>query len=376
MFKYEKVEVLLTRRNISHYRKFNSNISCGSKINVDVNQLTPGSDQIVNVICDRCKVDLTKKYNNLIRDRKKSNGLDFCGSCGRQNSGKSLRLDFKSVESVFVEKNLTPIFESKDYKSCDTKLKFKCKYHLNKIQMISYNGLKSSSFPCKECYSIHLSKVNRLGLNEIYNYFSSRGLIVDKFLESIDTSTKIEFKCPIHIDSIQSISYRQLTLTKNGCKFCLNKKGENNHGWKGGVTPLVRYMRNKLGDWKLSRLEESNYTCDVTKLTGNLVVHHVDNFHILLDKSLDLLNMKYLSSIGEYTNDQLYLIEKKLLELHTNCISVVMLKILHTLFHSIYGKKNNNYSQYIEFCNRYEIGEFNNKLPLEYRSVNNPCILC
>ena len=72
MFKYEKVEVLLTSRNISHYRKFNSDINCGSKISVDVSILTSGSDQRVDVVCDRCKIDFTKKFNNLIRDRKAS----------------------------------------------------------------------------------------------------------------------------------------------------------------------------------------------------------------------------------------------------------------------------------------------------------------
>lgn len=372
MFKYEKVEVLLTSRNISHYRKFNSDINCGSKISVDVSILTSGSDQRVDVVCDRCKIDFTKKFNNLIRDRKNSNGLDFCGSCGRQNSGLSSRLGFEFVKSSFIEKNLIPLFEFDDYKSCETKLKFRCKYHMDMVQVISYNGLSQSSFPCKECCSIRLSKVNRLGFNEIYNYFSSRGLIVDKFLESIDTNTKIEFRCQDHINSIQSISYRQLKLTKNGCKFCLNKKGKNSSWWRGGITPLVRYMRNGLGDWKLNRLKESNYTCEVSGLTGDLVVHHIENFHIILDKSLDALNIKYLGSIGEYSDGQLFLIENKLLELHHGCRSVVMLKTLHTLFHSIYGLKNNNYSQYIEFCDRYKIGEFNDKLPLKYKFINNP----
>lgn len=386
MIKNNKLEIILTVRNITHYKKFENvniptflyngkeKIKYGQKILIDVSMLKNGSDQKIEVCCDGCGSIIYKKYNNFIRDRKKNGDKDFCGNCGRKNFGKSKRLIFSEVCEYFIERKLIPLFTENDYKSVGSKLKCKCTSH-EYILCISYNNLKNSEFPCKKCAPNNRGGYNKLKSKEIYKSFQDKGLI-PLFSENVNITTKdkLPFLCKIH--GVQYISYNQLKFTKYGCKNCLNRKGENSHNWKGGITPLVRNMRLKLNNWKKTKLKNNNYTCEITGIIGDkLVVHHITNFYIILEETLNLLNLDIKPIIGDYTDKELELIKEKLLELHDKHMSVVICKDLHELFHKKYGIKNNNEEQYKEFIIRYKSGEFNNKLPFKYRIINNPGVI-
>ena len=347
----DKVEVNISNRNISHYKKFYNDIKLG-KMFVDFNNIPKGSDLKVKVLCEKCNIIIEKKVNNLYRDRLNNDGLDTCDHCGRIRIAEGNRIKYEKVRNLFIERDLIPLFKEDDKVSTNNKLDFKCKIHNNIVQSIRYNGLLVSKRPCKLCRSESISERNKKSYEEVYNYFLNRDLI-PVFDEVNSIFDKLSFRCKSHIDIIQEISYNSLKFTKNGCKICFNKKCENSTNWKGGITPLVRNMRSKVDKWKFEKMKKSNFKCEITGKNGKLVVHHVENFHKLLENSLKINNLEVKPIISDYTSDELINIEKELIKLHEQVEYSVMIEELHILFHKLYGKKNNNKYQFIEFKNRY-----------------------
>ena len=386
MIKFNKIKIRLTNRNVGHYKKFNIEIpktikngkeviDYSNPIEVDVSMLKEGSDQVIELYCDTCLEKgiyktLYKKFNNLVRDRKKNNGKDGCVDCARSKSGSSQRLDFNIIFELFKSKNLIILFDKFDYKSINTKLKFRCKTHNNIEQYISYQNLLKSEYPCKICrHNVINNKISKSFL-DLKKYFIKRGL--NPIFSEKDfggCNKKMEFTCNKHPNTIQEISYNSLSVTKNGCKLCFDKTGRNSHAWKGGITPLVRNMRSKLKEWSLNKLKESKYTCALSNnIGGKLVVHHIKNFHTILEEVLLTLDLKIYHDISNYSPDELLQIKNKLVELHKNCEYVVLCENLHKLFHKLYGKKNNTIEQFLEFKKRYENCEFDNILDIKYQS--------
>ncbi len=216
------------------------------------------------------------------------------------------------------------------------------------------------------------SKKTRLDFTGFEKFFIERKLLPlfnNHDLSGIDDyNKKLKFKCVNHPDYIQEISYNSLKQTKNGCKLCFNKIGENSSAWRGGITPLVRNMRVKLKVWVIEQLELSNYTCSISGVKGGkLVVHHIVNFHTLLDKCIYNLGYSLEKKLSNYNNEKLLNIKNELLRLHYESKSVVISSELHNLFHKLYGKKNNNEEQFIKFTKSYENNELNNYLSNKYK---------
>jgi hypothetical protein len=361
----DKIEINITNRNIKYYRSIYPDIKVGMNL-IDTKNIKNGSDIKLEVTCDICERKLNKKFNNLNRDRKNNNGIDICIECSKKKSGENRRIAYETVYNLFLSKNLIPEFKKYDNILTNNKLKFRCKIHTDTKQSIRYNGLLLSNYPCKYCRSIAISKSKKKSFQEIYNYFISRDLIPLFKEEDVNgISSKLKFRCKKHnID--QYTSYAILSKTK-GCKFCFSKKGSNSHMWKGGITPLVRNMRKKINNWKKEKIKEKGYKCEITNMNGRLVVHHILNFHILLEKSLESTNLPIRHNLSDYTNTELLTIENELLELHKSAEYCIIIKDLHILFHKIYGSKNNDKLQFESFKKRYFSFEFDNDLDIKYR---------
>jgi len=406
MIKDENIEVILTVRNIGHYLKFkNLNIpkiikngkeiiDYGKKITINVNMLKNGSDQKIEVYCDNClenglKKIVLKKYNNFLRDREKNNGKDICIDCGHKNSantqrgskryninynydsaklsGITNRLGIDYIYNLFSEKNIEPLFNPSEYSSNKSKLKFKCKTH-DFIGKTTILNLTKCKFPCRICKA----KSNNVKMSEkIYNYFEKRNLIplFEKKDPNFNAHEKLPFVCDCDKNTIQFTTFNNLKMLKNSCKLCAERCGKNSPTWKGGITPLIKNMRGKLDTWKKEKLVESGFRCEITGINCQLVVHHIDNFHILFENMLKQLNIKINPKICDYTENELMLMKNKLYELHKSCKYAVINKELHKLFHKLYGKKNNNVEQYLEFIKRYKNFEFDENLPNKIKYI-------
>ena len=71
----------------------------------------------------------------------------------------------------------------------------------------------------------------------------------------------------------------------------LTHKGEKNHNWKGGITPLINKIRNLLEarQWRKTIFQRDNFTCQECKDNrgGNLVAHHhKKKFNIIFQEFL------------------------------------------------------------------------------------------
>jgi hypothetical protein len=89
--------------------------------------------------------------------------------------------------------------------------------------------------------------------------------------------------------------------------------GDKCPGWKGGVTPVVRKMRNskEYSIWRNSIFERDNYTCKICKVRNKyLEAHHVIGVYEKIDLIFELSN------------------------------GITMCKDCHLLFHNKYGRKN------------------------------------
>ena len=70
-------------------------------------------------------------------------------------------------------------------------------------------------------------------------------------------------------------------------------RGENSHLWQGGITPLVRLIRNlvEYRQWQRKIFERDNYTCQQCfQVGGYLEVHHRTSFRILFNEFLKKYN--------------------------------------------------------------------------------------
>lgn len=102
-------------------------------------------------------------------------------------------------------------------------------------------------------------------------------------------------------------------------------KGELNHRWKGGITPIHNKIRASVEYklWVNAVYSKDNFTCQKTGIRGGkLVAHHILNFSSSPELRFAIDN------------------------------GVTLSKEAHEEFHKIYGKRNNTRSQLEEFLNK------------------------
>jgi 5-methylcytosine-specific restriction endonuclease McrA len=76
-------------------------------------------------------------------------------------------------------------------------------------------------------------------------------------------------------------------LTKScGCYFREQISGENNYGWKGGVTLLNEKVRKCLlyRKWRTSVFKRDSYSCQICNQIGGILrVHHKKSFSLIME---------------------------------------------------------------------------------------------
>lgn len=108
--------------------------------------------------------------------------------------------------------------------------------------------------------------------------------------------------------------------------------------------------------WKFDSLKEHNFKCFITNTYGFLDVHHLYGFNFILNETLNELFLPIKPIIGDYTKEELDLIEKRCLELHYEYgLGVPLLSNIHKDFHNIYGYGDNTPKQFYEFISYYKV---------------------
>ena len=138
--------------------------------------------------------------------------------------------------------------------------------------------------------------------------------------------------------------------------------GADNPNWKGGVTPLLFWLRNQLDEWKQESMKFYNYTCVLTGKNFD-EIHHLTSFKTIIYETLDELGFEVAKTLEEYTSDELELLRETIINNNSKYgYGVCLTKEVHKLFHDTYGYGDNTPEQFEEFRKRYMNGEFNDSL--------------
>ena len=296
--------------------------------------------------------DKTNKI--LLSNFKKNQGCSHCAIEARTEKQKH---SFEYVYEKFNELGYTLL--ENHYVNGKTPMKFKCDKHPNKELKIAFSDLLKGQ-GCKYCGHERLAENKRLSFEFIKEEFTKRGyeLLEENYHGNLQ---KLKYICPKHPDKENSITYLSLSVG-SGCKYCANENisGENNHLWKGGVSELNNYLRQKLSDWKIKSFEKYDYTCFVSGIRGTyLEVHHIKPFNIIRDETLQELNLSLCKYISDYSRLEIDNISKIFLEKHYENLGVPLTKEVHKLFHDLYGwDEDVNFQDLINFKEKYNTKEF------------------
>lgn len=253
MLKDTKVNVKVTNKNLSHYRKFYPSVSSGDSIMVCVSEIPKGSHIKVFGICDFCgteKLISYKEYNK----QTKFGSLEF--TCSKSCSISKTK---KTIFYKFGKENIFEVDLVKE-KSRTTKKE--------KYGNPNYNNRELSSKTCLDKYGVdHISKLDSIkekkektNLEKIgFKYPSQNPIILKKMIESnlikfgFDNFSKTnEFKKVISDRWFEKMSYKISSFGK------LSNTDKNNYHIKcifcGEDFEILTNLRNK-------RIRENSDVC-------------------------------------------------------------------------------------------------------------------
>ena len=122
-----------------------------------------------------------------------------------------------------------------------------------------------------------------------------------------------------------------------------------------GYGNLYNYVRQRLVPWRNKIREENNYTCEITGVRTNIIVHHIRSFNLLLDECIDMLDFPVYDDFSLYTQEQLDKFTESFLELQDYYdLYVCVSENVHKKFHRIYGYGDNTKEQWDEFISNYK----------------------
>lgn len=179
--------------------------------------------------------------------------------------------------------------------------------------------------------------------------------------EFSSSSIPLKFICSNHPDVVQEKSLASLIHNKSKCHLCVKEtlhKGERNPLWKGGTSSLNLYLREFLDEWKQESMKNCNYRC---VLSGDRFndIHHLYSFNKILREVMEELNFPIYTTIKDYTQDQLKIMQLSIIQKHKEYpLGVCIRKDIHNLYHNLYGDDNTP-EQFGEFVLRFNSGEFN-----------------
>jgi hypothetical protein len=282
-----------------------------------------------------------------------------CPECEKINRVSPRKLSFEKVKEYIESFNC--VLLSNDYLSNSKKLliKFECGH----IQNLSYADFQKG-VRCHVCAKKKMAEKFKRPPEEIFEFLNENNL---KFVEFVgeykNGANYIIFECEKGHKTKRRVAEIFVVSECLECSKARRRKfyrGKNNHSWKGGLTPLRKYLQNEIKEWKQLSLKASNYTCTITnEKSRDLDVHHLVTFSKILLESIDEINLQLKDTIGEYSQDELNELILKVQEIHYRYpLGAPVKRAYHHRFHGLYGTDGKTTpEQWYEFVDRVHSGE-------------------
>lgn len=286
----------------------------------------------------RC--DKGHEFEAVYHNFKKGHGCPVCSG--------TKRLNYNEVKNYIESFNY--ILLSNSYKNAKEKLNLSCpKGH---TYQVNYDCFKRGQ-RCAQCRG-----GIRYDLNRVRKMFVEAGLI-PLFTEYINQNQHLEYMCLKHNDIVQSKTLTSFYAHPR-CRLCgiemSIRYGEEVHNWKGGITPLVTYLRGSIKEWKFQSLKKYNFKCIITNTNdGDIEIHHLSRGYTeILEETLSSLGISLRAEIKDYSEEELNLIEDKFIQLHNHYgFGLPLKQSIHDAFHIEYGFGNNTYTQFSKFASEH-----------------------
>lgn len=261
----------------------------------------------------------------------------------------------------------------------DENRKYVIYYICNKHKSEGVNHISASNLMsgqgCRFCGITTRALQKRVSLDKVNKVFKYKGYVIINDLNEVyqGNTSVINYICNKHeYLGVQQTNYANVS-TATTCKECIKDliRGENHYLWKGGISPLHNYIRDKISEWKNQSLKYFDYKCLFTDEHKHIVIHHLFAFNMILDTALKILNLDVRDKVNKYSKQELDNILLTVNKLHEKYgLGIVLCKDIHILFHKEYGTGGNTKEQFVEFIKRYYSGEFDNDLIEEFKSKN------
>lgn len=165
------------------------------------------------------------------------------------------------------------------------------------------------------------------------------------------------------------LNYNNMTDKDIGEKLGRSETSINNYRFRNGLikvhekssyNDLSEYVRRNNIDWKKASMINCGYKCVLTGKRFD-AIHHLYGLNLILNETLEELNIPPRSSMDDYSKEELRLILEKFRENQlTYPLGVCLTKEIHDLFHRLYGYGNNTIEQWNEFVSDYKSGKYKN----------------
>lgn len=284
-------------------------------------------------------------FESVYHNFKKGHGCPVCS--------RNKKLNYANVKSYIESFNYVLVSDS--YKNARTKLELICP--LGHQYQASFECFRRGQ-RCSTC-----NGGVRYNIEKVRQMFINAGLI-PLFTEYRNQSQQLEYLCKKHKEIVQ---YKTLSAfyRSKGCRLCGIEKsaqaqiGELNHGWKGGITPIILFLRGSLKKWKYDSLKEYGFKCVISNTNNrDLEVHHLfKGYSEILSETLEKLDLDLRGNIQHYSKAELEEIESLFVELNYKYgLGLPLKRNIHDEFHIKYGFGKNTYEQFKEFAlNTYNI---------------------
>lgn len=185
----------------------------------------------------------------------------------------------------------------------------------------------------KECHTFNLSLFFKC-IND--KKLGTIGFFIANYIKEFDATYKYGTRGSVnYLAKILNIPTSTVSnyLEELAEMNLINKNSVRNHDT---LTEMSLYFRSKLTDWKVVSLRIHDEKCFVTGKKNNLVVHHVVPFNQIRDYVLNELKLEN-KPITDFTDEELKLIESRMLDYHKLSIGIPLNETIHKQFHFQYG---------------------------------------